>query len=307
MVEFNFRQLEAFVVTAECGSFSAAAEKLFLSQSTVSNHIARLEDALGVVLLERGSRRKVELTKSGKEVYERGRDIVKNCEELQKAFVRRSPELTIGASTVPLSYILPALMTAFRQIRPDCRFVLKKGNSSEIHRLLADNEIELGLVGTVLDKKGLAYRRLCADRLVLVTPNTPEYEALKREGASGRELLKRPLIVRTPGSGTQLAVDRYLKEAGVTPDSVTVVARIASNEAILRSVSEGLGNAVLSALSAQRYIEDRRLLCFELERDRSVKRQMYLVYRKEPKPSAVTQQFIEFAARSCEGNFDRIS
>lgn len=304
MVEFNLRQMEAFVVTAECGSFSDAAQKLFLSQSTVSNHIAKLEEALGVVLLERGSRRKVELTKDGKEVYERGRDIVKSCADLQKSLMRRAPELTIGASTVPLSYILPALLAAFRQSRPDCRFVLKKGNSSEIHRLLEDGEIQLGLVGTVMAQGSFTYRRLCADRLVLVTPHTPEYEELKRKGAAGRELLGRPLIVRTPGSGTQIAVERYLSEAGIAPESVFVVAQIESNEAILRSVFEGLGNAVLSALSAQSWVEDGRLLCFELEHDKPVKRQMYLVYPKEPKPGAVAQQFIEFAARACEGGFD---
>lgn len=305
MVEFNIRQLEAFVVTAECGSFSAAAERLFLSQSTISSHIARLESALGVVLLERGSRRKVELTKVGEEVYARGREILKSCAQLQTAFARRAPELVIGASSVPLSYVLPAVMAAFCKVRPDCRFHLKKGNSGEIHRLLLAGEVQLGLVGTILDQKRLHYRRLCTDRLVLVTPNTPEYAALQRAGKTGRELLTRPLIVRTPGSGTQMAVDAYLDEAGFLPGDIPVVAQIESNEAILRCVSEGMGNAVLSALSAQSWLEGGRLLCFELERDRPVERQMYLVYPKDARPDAVAQQFIEFAVQTCGGTLDR--
>lgn len=304
MVEFNIRQLEAFVVTAECGSFSAAAERLFLSQSTISSHIARLESVLGVILLDRGSRRKVELTKVGTEVYERGREILKSCAQLQTAFARRAPELAIGASSVPLSYVLPAVMAAFCKVRCDCRFTLKKGNSAEIHRLLFAGEIQLGLVGTILDPKRLHYRRLCTDRLVLVTPNTPEYAALLGEGKTGRELLTRPLIVRTPGSGTQMAADVYLSEAGFAPEDIPVVAQIESNEAILRCVSEGMGNAVLSALSARSWLEEGRLLCFELERNRPVERQMYLVYPKDARPDAVAQQFIDFALQECGATLD---
>lgn len=304
MFDFSLGQLEAFVTTAECASFSAAAKTLFLSQSTVSNHIAALEASLGVTLLERGSRRKVELTENGREFYERGKTIVKQCADLQRSFIQRTSELVIGASTVPLSCVLPRLMSRFRQRNPDCRFFLKKGNSGQIHDLLEDGQIEIGLVGTVLDRKNLSYRTLCTDRLILVTPNSSEYKSFLDQGLPGRALLTRALIVRTPGSGTQIAVNKYLREAGISPDKNSVIAQIESNETILESVSHELGNAVVSALSAQSWIEEGRLLGFELEQDRSIERQMYIVCRKRAKPNSLSQQFIEFALGFCKANFD---
>lgn len=304
MFDFNLRQLEAFVTTAEYGSFSLAAKKLFLSQSTVSNHIAALETSLNVTLLERGSRRKVELTQCGREVYAQGKNIIKHCAHLQQSLNQRASELVIGASTVPILCVLPKLMTKFRQMNPGCHFVIKKGNSGQIHRLLEDDQIQIGLVGTVLDRKNLTYRCLCRDRLLLVTPNTPEYKALLQQGLPGKALLSRPLIMRTPGSGTQIAANMYISNTGIPAEKITVVAEIESNEAMLESVSYELGNAVTSAFSAQNWIEDGRLLGFELEMDAPVMRQMYVVCQKRMKSNSIAQQFIEFALGFCKTHFD---
>ena len=65
MLEINLKQLEAFVTTAEYSSFTKAAESLYLTQSTVSAHINSMEQALGVRLIQRGSRRRVQLTTEG--------------------------------------------------------------------------------------------------------------------------------------------------------------------------------------------------------------------------------------------------
>mgnify|MGYP002514917345 CR=1 FL=1 len=70
MLEINLKQLEAFVTTAEYSSFTKAAEALYLTQSTVSAHINSMEQTLGVRLIQRGSRRKVQLTTEGKQAYD---------------------------------------------------------------------------------------------------------------------------------------------------------------------------------------------------------------------------------------------
>ena len=76
MLEISLRQLETFVVTAECGSFTRAAEKLHLTQSTVSTHIQCLEQELRTQLILRGARRRFELTDDGRRVYEASREIL---------------------------------------------------------------------------------------------------------------------------------------------------------------------------------------------------------------------------------------
>lgn len=302
MLQLNLKQLEAFTAVAEEESFSAAAEKLFLTQSTVSNHIAALEQMLGVVLLSRGSRRKVCLTEQGKTFYLRSRAIVQSCRELEQNYSAVRTELVLGASTVPMDCILPQLLPAFQNVQPDCRFVLKKGNSAIIHEMLRAGEIQMGFVGTVLNRAEFVYHRLCSDRLVLVTPNTAQYRALRENGTWGRGLFEQPLIVRTEGSGTQLAVDDYLSRSGYPTEQIHVVARIESNAAILSSVSGGLGNAVVSAYAARALVDSGALLQFELEPEQPT-RELYLICPKKVRMDSLAKQFLEYSLRFAEKNF----
>ena len=294
MLGINLKQLEVFVCVAETHSFSAAAEKLFLSQSTISSHISSLETEIHETLLVRGSRRKVELTERGEEFYRRCRAIVKSCQELELDYAPTAGELKIGASTVPMDVMLPSLMPAFRAEFPSCRFSLRKGDSTAIHEQMLRGELDVGFVGTVLDRVNLTYRRIYRDDLVMLTPPTAEYRRLLEKGTLGRELLSRPLVVRTQGSGTQMAVDRYLSESGYPTEDIHVVARIESNSAILKSVENGLGNAVLSRLCATDMLEEGRLLEFPLD-TAPVTRELYLISRKREHPGEMVQRFIEFS------------
>ena len=83
MLKINLKQLEAFVATAEFSSFTKASEELFLTQSTVSSHISALERILGVRLIQRGSRRRVQLTQEGKHAYEMAKEILNRCQTLR--------------------------------------------------------------------------------------------------------------------------------------------------------------------------------------------------------------------------------
>lgn len=302
MLNVNLKQLEVFVCVAELQSFSAAAEKLYLSQSTVSSHIAALETALGVTLLDRGSRRRVELTPSGRDIFLRSQHIVQSCLELQAAYTNPTGELHIGASTVPMDYILPQLMAGFLGKNPGCQYVLHRGNSTSVHQMLAEGQIHLGLVGTVLNRKDVVYRRLCTDHLVVVTPNTPPYQILQQQGILGRELLSMPLIVRTAGSGTQMAVDRYLTETGIPTESIHVVARIDSTAAILQAVSQGLGVCMVSSLAAREWVAQGKLLSFPPE-PAPLKRELYLIYSKDIHLAALAQSFADFAEAACAEKF----
>lgn len=294
MLNITLKQMEVFVCVAQERSFSAAAEKLFLSQSTVSAHIAEFESALGVSLMKRGSRRRVELTEQGMAVYRQCAGILDNCVSLEHSCSPEGTELAIGASTVPMDYILPQLLSAFRDTVPDCSFVLRRGNSAAVHDMLRSGEIVLGVVGTALDRPQLAYRKLCEDRLVVVTPNTQEYRELNTSGVLGKALLNRPMIVRTGGSGTQLAADAWFSSMGIPGDYIKVVARIESNTAILEAVANGLGIAVLSALAADDWIKNGKILSFEPD-SIPVARDIYLAFSKKAPIPRFAKEFIDFS------------
>ncbi len=293
MLDVSLKQLEVFVAVAECGSFSLAAERLFLSQSTVSSHVAGLERTLGQQLLLRGSRRRVALTTAGEEVYAAGRGIIAQCQQLQERFTAPVPVLHIGASTVPTSHILPQLMAGFRAAMPACRFSLARGNSEEIHHLLTSGQLQLGFVGKLTDPHRLTYHRLCSDSLVLVAPNTPLYQEKARAKALGKQLLDGPLILRSQGSGTQAAVEQYLSKIHRPLDTLQVVARMEQNEGLLQSVFQGLGCAILSELVAKDWVDNGRVLAFPLD-DPPVTRDFYLAYPKDAALPPVVEQFISF-------------
>lgn len=127
MLDINLKQLEVFVTAAEYGSFTRAADVLYLSQSTVSSHIRSLEETLGVLLFDRAARRRVALTEAGKRIYPTAREIVDRCRALQSNLPEREGNLlTVGASTVPAQYLIPRLLADFSRQRPDCQFLLRE-------------------------------------------------------------------------------------------------------------------------------------------------------------------------------------
>lgn len=145
MLDISLRQLETFVAAAEYGSFTRAAERLHLTQSTVSMHIQALEQALGAQLILRGARKRFALTDEGKRVYTAAKDILSRCEALQE--LRESvggDALRIGTSTVPAQSLMPRLMAGFLQQHPGVSFLLRRGDSEEVRVLLEQGEVRIG-------------------------------------------------------------------------------------------------------------------------------------------------------------------
>jgi DNA-binding transcriptional LysR family regulator len=130
----DLRRLEVFVKVAELGSFSRAADALFLTQPTVSEHVRALEDALGMQLLDRLGRTTTPTRAGALLLGYAGRllTLAREASQAIEQFQRRmSGELGIGGSTIPGEYVLPELIGAFRGKYPDVRVSLMIGSSRE--------------------------------------------------------------------------------------------------------------------------------------------------------------------------------
>lgn len=295
MQTLNLRQLEVFAAVVESGSFTAAANRLYLAQSTVSGHISALEKEMGLPLLVRTGRRKILLTEEGRKEYTHAKTILQSCGELSRELEEHSTRnLTIAASSVPLQYILPQRLTAFSREMPGCRFIVLNGDSEEVHRMVQEGEAQLGFAGAMLDVQTLHYELLAEDRLVLIAPDRAPYRDMLAAGVKGNALLTEPLIFREGGSGTQQAVGRLLWENGLQDENVTMAARICDNEAILRSVAWGLGCAVVSGLAAA---AAPGILTFPLEGKETVRR-LYVLQLKDRRPTPAARAFLEFLLRA---------
>lgn len=292
MLDISLKQLEVFEAVARYGSFTHAAEKLYLSQSTVSSHINLLEQALGVQLFVRASRKKVEVTEEGQRLLGHVRSILEQCRMLvEDVSTRRSEELRIGASSVPAECLLPGIVADFMREEQGCCCVVKKGDSAKIHTMLLKDEVQIGFVGMVLDRQNLIYEPIAEDHLVLITANTPRYQAMKESGANGLDLLREPMVFREQGSGTLLAVNQYLTAQNIDSNDIRVVGRMESPEAIQNAVSAGMGVSILSDRSVQKRVESGELLQFPLEGE-MVTRKLYMVYKSRPKMSELCRSFV---------------
>ena len=300
MLEINLKQLEAFVTTAEYASFTKAAEALYLTQSTVSAHINAMEEALGVRLIQRGSRRRVQLTVEGRQAYDLAKEILSRCYTLQNlGRTIEQCQLAVGASSVPSQYLVPELMTGFLAQNPDSRYVLQRGDSERIHALMKQAQVRIGFVGAAQNRAEYHYHVVTGDRLVLITPNTDNYRRLKRAGTTGRELLHEPMILREESSGTRKAMEAYLSRCGISPRSLDLVAQIDNTEAIKSSVSRGMGVSVVSELTVREELESGKLLSFDLDSG-GVYRNIYLTWRKDIVLTAVEQKFVEYVKSRSE-------
>ena len=317
MERLNLRQLEIFSAVVDAGSFTAAAEKLYLAQSTVSDNVRALEELLplcekegvGVVpyqLLQggmlTGKYRRLTLTLEGKRVYRYAQDILGRCSALLlDVAVDSALELTLGASTVPAQSLLPGYMARFARENPACRCTLLCGDSAAVQQMLLNGDIHLGFVGSADDRQDLIYEPIAEDRLVLITPNTPRFAALKTQGVLGRELFREPFLFRERGSGTQKVIDNYLSEIRLDPQVIHTVAYVSDPTVLQRLVAEGTGVSILSALAVQEAVAAGQLLQFELD-ETPVRRSIYMARRRKSSMSSPARTFAELVRKQAKAS-----
>ena len=293
MERLNLRQLEIFSAVVDAGSFTAAAEKLYLAQSTVSDNVRALEELLHLKLFHRESKRRLTLTLEGKRVYRYAQDILGRCSALLlDVAVDSALELTLGASTVPAQSLLPGYMARFARENPACRCTLLCGDSAAVQQMLLNGDIHLGFVGSADDRQDLIYEPIAEDRLVLITPNTPRFAALKTQGVLGRELFREPFLFRERGSGTQKVIDNYL---------IHTVAYVSDPTVLQRLVAEGTGVSILSALAVQEAVAAGQLLQFELD-ETPVRRSIYMARRRKSSMSSPARTFAELVRKQAKAS-----
>lgn len=303
-LKFNLKQLEVFVAVAEKNSFTGAAGALYLTQSTISAHINSLETALGVRLLSRDAKRNVQLTSEGQALYPAAKQILKGCRELHGVVQGAAAEgpLLLGASTVPAQYLLPEILASFLKQRPDSQYLLKRGDSAQIHELLRAEIIRIGFVGAAQPAADLRYCPIAEDRLVMVTENSPKYRKLRQCGVKGCDLLGEPTVAREVGSGTDRTVNAYMQKLQIPASVLHIVARIDDPEAIKSLVVRGAGVSVLSALAVREEVAAGKLLSFEID-SQGLTRPIYMVTRKQENHTELEQQFLRFAENAANGQF----
>ena len=285
-------QLEYFCVAARYHNITKAAKELFLTQPTISAHISSLEKELNVRLFIRNTK-EVSLSDDGKDLYRYAKQITDLEKAIEERFYMDSDDgkhfITIAASTIPAQYLLPKVLMCYRERYPKEQIKIMETDSSEVVTQVVDHMVDVGFTGTVLEKKHCKYIPFYKDELAVITPDTPEYRILKEQNRDDIDWIKRkPLILREEGSGTRKEAEKQLKNAGISMEDLDIVASIANQETIKKSVKQGMGITVLSRLAAE---DEDGLLIFPIP-GADEGRDINLVYNKNYQMTRSADRFI---------------
>jgi DNA-binding transcriptional LysR family regulator len=239
----SFRQLEVFCAVAEHLSFTRASQILFISQSTVSQHIHELEEQLKVRLFDR-NRRKVELSPSGRKLLAHGQRIFQMLREAESAARSQadpfSGRVSFGCASTTLLYQLPPILAAYATKFPNVELNIVAGSIQEVAAQLADHVLDLALVVLPLNAPGMQQRLLQEERFVAVLPAGHRLSKARRLRAA--DLAGERFILYHAGQNTRRLIEQFFMRSKVR---IRVAFELADTEVIKEMVAHGLGVSVL--------------------------------------------------------------
>ncbi len=243
MKHFTLHQLQVFEAIARSGSFTRAAEELFLTQPTVSQQMKQLTKVVGLPLFEQIGKR-IYITDAGKEVLMVCRDISERLSRLDMTLAElkglKQGNLRLAVTTTA-KYFVPRLLGPFRQLYPGIKISLKVTNRQRLLERLSENLDDLYVLGQPPANLDITLRPFLDNPLVVVAPNN--HPLAQEKNIPLQRLAQEPFIMREPGSGTRMAVERFFAENRI---SINVEMEIGSNEAIKQVIVGGLGVSILS-------------------------------------------------------------
>ena len=244
----TLRDLEYLVALAETRHFGRAAERCHVSQPTLSAQIRKLEDSLGVALVERRPR-KVALTVAGEAVVERARRMLRDAEDIQ-ALGRASQDplagqLRVGFIPTLGPYLLPRIAPRIARALPKLQLMLYEYQTASLVERTVRGELDLAILALPADTKGLVTRSLFAEAFLVAMPEHHRLTAKKRVKAS--DLRGEKLLLLEEGHCLRDQALEVCARVGTEEQDF----RATSLETLRQMVAAGLGLTLLPRLAAE--------------------------------------------------------
>lgn len=293
----DFNKLKIFVTVAKLGSFTAASERLFLTQPAVSRQVKALEEYFNISLFIRNCNNVI-LTPAGRQLFIYATKILSLAEDartsLEEILDKPSGCLNLGASYTVATYILPEILTSFKEEYPNCKVSVSIFNSKKVLEQLLEGMVELGLTGVNPSQSNIVCQPFWTERIKLIT--APNHPWVKEPPTSPQALTEQLFILWENGSGLRKTVDICLANDGIQLDKMM---ELSCNESIIRMVEANLGVSLLNEMTISRDIELGLLKSLNLP-FLDIKHNFYLVYRKEHRYSVILKIFISHLLSQCK-------
>lgn len=299
----DFQQLKIFLNVAALKSFSRAAERMYISQPSVSARIKALEEELGALLFDRSPPRELALTREGILFMDYAQKMLNLHEEAlaELAPGARQPAgaVRVAASTVPGIYLLPPQLARFRERFPGVTLNLAIMDSAAVLGKLLNYSVDLGFVGEEVTEERVESFVFAEDELVLISsPGLLDQQVIET-GSAGQAVvelvscLSYPLLLREKGSATRHLFEEALLKMGLGWSDFAGIIHVDSLEAIKQGVRYGLGLSPVSKHSIEDYARAGLISVYHLA-ELNLTRQLYLVRRRRRILSRAAQAFFDF-------------
>lgn len=262
----DIRQLRAFQLLAETGSFTGAGKKMFLTQSAISHSTKALESSLGCRLIERGGKN-ITLTPEGEILLRRANRILtemqKATSDLEALSKWGYSRLRIGATDTMCVYLIPQALREFKEKSPNCDIAIQSADSHDLLEMLEAGEIDIAVgMATSGDSASLKFTPLFTDRIVFVV--SPDHPWAASGIAAEEDLHMQRYIIYNRKSRTFRLIKKHFPKLGIGMSSMM---ELGNMEAIKELSKIGLGVGVVSPWLASSDIAEGTLVQVEIPGD----------------------------------------
>ena len=290
MLHVTLRQLKVFESVARHLSYSRAADELHLTQPAVSMQIKQLEDNISLPLFEQLGKR-IFLTEAGRELYQYSRAIAQQLTDMEVALDElkgmERGKLNIAVVTTA-NYFAPHLLAKFCQRYRGVTVSLNVSNRETVLKQLADNLIDLAIMGQPPENLDIDSESFMENPLVVVAP--PSHPLCQEQSIPVQRLAQEIFLVRESGSGTRSAMERFFAEHKI---KINKGMETDTTEAIKQAVQAGMGLGIMSRHTAELELETKRLKILDVQ-GFPIIRYWHVVNRKNKRLSSVANAFREF-------------
>ena len=291
----TLRQLQVFEAIVRLGSFTRAAEELFLTQPTVSMQTKKLADAMGLPLFEHVGRN-FKPTEAGMELYRSCRRIFETLSNLEMKIADlkgiKSGRLRLGVVTTA-KYFVPKVLGDFCHEYAGIDVALKVTNRDRIIERIQANEDDLYIMGQA-PEGGMEVETFPFAPNPLVVMARHDHPLVSEKKIPLSRIVEEPFLLREPGSGVRDTILKIFEAGGLQPK---VRMELGSNEAIKHAIVGGLGLSVLSLHTLTLEGTKGPVAVLDVE-GFPIQRKWYLVYPKGKELSLVAKAFLDFALKS---------
>ncbi|MBX3616014.1 LysR family transcriptional regulator [Nitrosomonas sp.] len=296
MFHVTLRQLKVFESVARHLSYSRAAEELHLTQPAVSMQIKQLEDNISLPLFEQLGKR-IYLTNAGHELYQYSRAIAQQLSDMEVALDElkgmERGKLNIAVVTTA-NYFAPHLLAKFCQRYPGVTVSLNVSNRETVLKQLADNLIDLAIMGQPPENLDIESESFMENPLVVVAP--PSHPLCQEHDIPVKRLANETFLVRESGSGTRSAMERFFSAHKI---KINKGMETDTTEAIKHAVQAGMGLGIMSRHTVELELETKRLKILDVQ-GLPIVRYWHVVNRKNKRLSSIANAFKDFLLKEAE-------